>query len=59
MSFVNRLIKSEEAATAVEYAFMLALILMAVIATVATLGTNTSTLFNSSKKSLDNVGFGS
>jgi pilus assembly protein Flp/PilA len=59
MRLLRRIIHREEGATAVEYAFMLALILMAVIATVATLGTQTSGVWTSSQQKLDNAGFGS
>jgi len=39
--------KDEDAATAVEYAIMLSLILMAVFATVAAIGTNLSAKYTS------------
>ena len=43
---VRRFLKSEDGPTAVEYAVMLALILVAVITIVGTLGTSISSTFN-------------
>ena len=48
-----------DGATAVEYAVMLALILMVVFAAVRAVGTNTNQSWQSSKTSLDAVNFGS
>jgi Flp pilus assembly pilin Flp len=45
MSWLTRFHKNQEAATAVEYAVMLGLILMAVIGTVALVGQNLSTKY--------------
>jgi len=45
--FVKKFLKSEDGPTAVEYAVMLALIIMVCIATITTLGTNANNKFNS------------
>jgi Flp pilus assembly pilin Flp len=45
MKWLRSFHSDQEAATAVEYAVMLSLILMAVFATVAALGTNLNTKF--------------
>jgi Flp pilus assembly pilin Flp len=47
MKWLARFHKDEDAATAVEYAIMLSLILMAVFATVATLGGNLNAKYTS------------
>lgn len=54
-----RFLSGEDAATAVEYAVMLGLVLMAVFAAVATLGQNTSQSWSNSNASLKAVNFGS
>ena len=46
MKRINRLLCGDEGATAVEYAVVLALILMVVISAVATLGVNTKGMWN-------------
>jgi pilus assembly protein Flp/PilA len=58
MRFLRQFIASEDGPTAVEYAFMLALILMAVIAMVALVGSNTAALWNNSQQNLNKAGFG-
>jgi len=45
-AYLIRFLKSERAATAVEYALMVALIALAIIAAVTALGGQLSTLFN-------------
>ena len=45
MNWLIRFLKEDDAATAVEYAVMLSLILMAVFATVAALGSNLSSKY--------------
>jgi pilus assembly protein Flp/PilA len=47
MRLLSVFLKDEDAATAVEYAIMLSLILMAVFATVAAIGTNLSAKYTS------------
>ena len=49
----------EEAATAVEYAVMLALVLMVVFASVVLLGNNTRQNWENMNGDLNSVGFGS
>jgi pilus assembly protein Flp/PilA len=45
MSYIRRFLRSEVGATAVEYAVMLALILMVAIASVAAVGVSTKSLW--------------
>jgi pilus assembly protein Flp/PilA len=45
--FVANFLKSEDGPTAVEYAVMLALIIVVCIGTITTLGSNANTTFNS------------
>ena len=52
MNFLARFWHEEEAATAVEYAVMLALILLACIGAVATVGTNTANAWNGNNNSI-------
>jgi pilus assembly protein Flp/PilA len=59
MRFWRRLLTETEGATAVEYAVMLAMILIAVITAVGTVGSQTGGLWSSIKTNLTNVGFGS
>jgi pilus assembly protein Flp/PilA len=47
MNFVKKFLVSEDGATAVEYAVMVALIAAVIIASVQTLGNNTSSTFDS------------
>jgi pilus assembly protein Flp/PilA len=56
MRLLFRLFRDEEAATAVEYSVMLALILLAVLAAVGTLGGKTSDLWGSAVSSLQASG---
>ncbi len=57
MHAVRRILVGEEAATAVEYAVMLAFILMAMLATIASLGGNTGALWGNSRSQLESHGF--
>ena len=57
MSRIREFLSDTQAATAVEYAVMLALVLMAVIGAVAMLAQNTANSFNSTASKLQNVGF--
>jgi pilus assembly protein Flp/PilA len=55
----NTFLRREDAATAVEYAVMLALILMVCFSAVALFGSKTSESFSNSSNSLQSVNFGS
>jgi pilus assembly protein Flp/PilA len=59
MRLLKEFLNSEDGATAVEYAVMLALIMMAVLGTVATLGTNTAGLWDSMNSDMSTHGLGS
>ena len=59
MDAIKHLFIREEAATAVEYAVMLAMILMAVFASVALVGTQTSTLWSTIDTETQAHGMGS
>jgi pilus assembly protein Flp/PilA len=52
VSFARRFLVAEDGPTAVEYAVMLALIIMVCIMAIQTLGTNTSTTFTNMANSL-------
>ena len=58
-SVCMRLLREEEAATAVEYAVMLALILGTILAAVGTFGSQTGGMWGSVNTKLNGVGFGS
>jgi pilus assembly protein Flp/PilA len=49
---LRRLVGSQDGPTAVEYAVMLALIVLVCVAAIRTLGTNTSTTFTNTANSL-------
>jgi pilus assembly protein Flp/PilA len=55
----GRFWREEEAATAVEYAVLLALILMAVLSAIGAVATQTGGMWANTKNSLDAAGFGS
>ena len=57
-SFLTRLLTKSDAATSVEYAVMLALILMVVFASVVYLGTSTKGSLDNANSNLSAVGFG-
>ena len=59
MRQVLRLLREDRAATAVEYAVMLALILMVIIGSIVTVGQGTGGLWSSSNSAMESVGFGS
>ncbi|MCE9608184.1 MAG: Flp family type IVb pilin [Planctomycetia bacterium] len=58
-SRTNRLIHDEQGATAVEYAVMLALILLTCLASIVAVGNATSSSLSNTNTRLNNVGFGS
>ena len=53
MKFINNLRKSEKGATAIEYGLIAALISVAAIAAMTTLGDSLSTMFNTVASQLD------
>ncbi|MEM8569605.1 MAG: Flp family type IVb pilin [Pseudomonadota bacterium] len=53
--FISRLTKNEEGATAIEYGLLAALIALAIIGTVTTVGTNLSNRFDAVATALDNA----
>ncbi len=55
MTNLLRFLREEEAATAVEYAVMMALIILACMAAIKTVGTATSTSLNNSATSIGNA----
>jgi pilus assembly protein Flp/PilA len=55
--FIWRLLRDEDGPTAVEYAVMLALVVMACIAAIGTMGVNTNTLFTTVTNSGAAYGF--
>ena len=58
MRFLYEFLRNDDAATAVEYAVMLALILLTVFAAVGSVGTNASSSWAHSSTSLQNAGLG-
>jgi pilus assembly protein Flp/PilA len=58
-SFLKTLWRQEDAATAVEYAVMLALILIAVIGAIGSVGAQTGGMWGDIDNELTTVGFGS
>ena len=57
--FITRLLREETAATAVEYAVMLALILLVVLGSIIIVGQDTRQLWNQNNTQMQSVGFGS
>ena len=57
MPLFLKLLREEEAATAVEYAVMLAMILMTVIGTVGAVGAQSGGMWGGIESDLDSVGF--
>jgi len=51
---IQRFLVSEDGPTAVEYAVMLALIVVVCLTAISTIGTNASTTFNNVSQSLSN-----
>lgn len=56
---VSRFLRRKDAATSVEYAVVLALILMVCFSAIALFGSKTSASFTNSNNSLQTVNFGS
>ncbi len=59
MKSVISLLREEEASTAVEYAVMLALILAAIIGSIASVGQGTGGMWSGNKAAFEAAGFGS
>ena len=59
MHWALNFLREEHAASAVEYAVLLALILMAIIASVASVGQGTGGMWSGNKAAFESVGFGS
>jgi Flp pilus assembly pilin Flp len=59
MRRVLSLLRDEQASTAVEYAVMLALILMVIIGSIVTVGQGSGGMWSSSNSAMQSVGFGS
>jgi pilus assembly protein Flp/PilA len=59
MTKIRRLIQSEEAATATEYAVLLALILLALISAITSVGNSTSGLWQNNVSRISNASNGS
>ena len=57
MNAVRRFFRHDEAATAVEYAVMLAFILMSCIAAISTVGAQSGGMWGNSKSELEAHGF--
>lgn len=58
MSLLRRFLQSDDAATAVEYAVMMALILLACIGAINALGAGSSGMWGNNKDKLEAAGFG-
>lgn len=58
MVFFRRFLRDSEAATAVEYAVMLALVLLSVISAIATVGGKAGGFWGGIQTNLNGVGFG-
>ncbi len=56
MKFLKRFLRDEDGPTSVEYAVMLAAILMACIAGIAAVGNQTNSMFENAKTELENHG---
>jgi pilus assembly protein Flp/PilA len=56
---IRHFLVADEAATMVEYAVMLALIILAMIGTIGQFGSNTSGLWGNTNTQLNSHGFGS
>ena len=52
MNAISRFLREDDAATAVEYAFMLALILLACIVAIASFGAQTNTMYENIESEL-------
>jgi pilus assembly protein Flp/PilA len=58
-AFLTNLLRDEEAATAVEYAVMLALILVAIMGTIGVVGSKSGGMWGNIEGNLSTAGFGS
>jgi Flp pilus assembly pilin Flp len=58
MNGLQKFLFDDSAATTVEYAVMLALILMAMIATIVEVGANTAAMYDNSRAQMEAHGFG-
>lgn len=59
MRCIWQFLRDDDATTSVEYAVMLAMILLAMLGTIMVLGGQTGTLWGNSKTKMDAAGFGS
>jgi len=59
VQLIKNILCGEEAATAVEYAVMLALILLAVVGAIEVVGTQSGGMWGGVQNDLNDVGFGS
>lgn len=59
MAALKRFLFGTDGTTAVEYAVMLAMILLAMLATIAAFGGQTGTMWGNTNTKLNNAGFGS
>ena len=57
-SFLRRFLRDEDGPTAVEYSVMLALILVAVMAGIGALGSQTGGMWSNTEQDLTNAGLG-
>lgn len=58
MRLITRILREEEAATAVEYAVMLAMILLVVFGAIGMVGAQSGGMWGGIQSDLENVGFG-
>jgi pilus assembly protein Flp/PilA len=59
MGTIKRFLRGDDGTTAVEYAVMLAMILLAMLATIASFGGQTGNLWGNTNTKLTEAGFGS
>ncbi|MGC3969377.1 MAG: Flp family type IVb pilin [Pirellulales bacterium] len=59
MAAIKRFLRDDDGTTAVEYAVMLAMVLLAMLATIASFGGQTGNLWGNTNTKLTNAGFGS
>ena len=59
MQWIKAILRDDEAATAVEYAVMLAMILLAVVGAISLVGAQSGGMWGGIDADLDAVGFGS
>jgi pilus assembly protein Flp/PilA len=58
MHWITRMLWDEQAATAVEYAVMLAMILLAVLGAIGSVGSQAGGMWGGIERDLQNAGFG-